>query len=162
MRVAGIDPGLKGALVVLGESKYCATLPMPLQDDRKSIDGEAIAAWLLAEEPDLVVVEKVGARNHLGPGGRVVRKAGNEFRFATGYGVILGVLQAMGLPYRLVTPMVWKAKVLGGYGTDKEAAIAFVQDNYPQVDLTPRRCRVPQDGIADAACLAVYGRRHMR
>lgn len=156
MRAVGIDPGRKGALVLLDDNGDTDTLQMPLRDDGKTLNGASIAAWLLITEPDVVVVEKLGARN-LFSDGKAVRKASNEFRLATGYGMLLGILEAMGIPYRLVLPMNWKTKVLGSYGTDKEAAIAWTQDNCPQVDLIPGRCRVPQDGIADAACLAAYG-----
>lgn len=156
MRIAGIDPGLKGAAVLIAPGEYAA-LRMPVAADGKSIDGATLGAWLLVQEPDLVIVEKLGARNMFAAGGKAIRKAGNEFRFATGYGVIIGALQVMGLPYKLVQPMVWKARVLAGTDMGKQAAIDFVAREYPQIDLTPDRCRSPQDGIADAACLAVYG-----
>lgn len=156
MRIIGIDPGLKGAAVLLAPDE-AAVLRMPVAPDGKSIDGASLTGWLLVQEPDLVIVEKLGARNMFGAGGKAIRKAGNEFRFATGYGVIQGVLQSLALPYKLVQPMVWKARVLTGTDMGKDAAIAYVQRCYPDIDLTPDRCRTPQDGIADATCLAEYG-----
>lgn len=160
MNVVGIDPGVKGGLVVIGDH-HTASRPMPLKKNGKDMDGAAIAGWLFTEEPDLVVVEKLGARNMFAPGGKAVRKAGNEFRFATGYGVIRGVLESMGLKYRLVQPVMWKAAVLAGTDMDKQAAIDYVQQHYPDIDLIPGRCRTPQDGIADAACMAVWGRQQL-
>lgn len=158
MRIAGCDPGLKGAFVLLAGDETPVVLPMPVTDNGKEIDGTAIAAWLMMNEVDMVVLERVGARNTFNSQGKAIRKTGNEFRFATGYGVIQGVLQACGIRYRRVQPMTWKSKVLGELGSGKDAAIYYCQNHLPRVDLIPGRCRTPQDGIADAACLAVYGR----
>lgn len=161
MIYCGIDPGVKGALVALGPDGS-QVLPMPTRRDGKEVDGVAVAAWLLAHDVERVVIEKVGARNMFNASGKAIRKAGNEFRFATGYGVLQGVIQSLALPHRRVPPMTWKGRVLRGLGTDKQAAITYVQQALPQVDLMPGRCRTPQDGVADAACLAVYGRDHVR
>lgn len=158
MNIAGVDPGLKGAAVVLRRDGTAAVLRMPVKPDGKSIDGDALAAWLFAQEVDAAVVEKIGARAHQA-NGKTIRNAGSEFRFAIGVGVIHGCLEALGVPYRLVQPITWKAKILRGLGTDKDAAIKYTQQFLPQVDMTPGKCRVPQDGIADAACLAVYGQK---
>lgn len=161
MVIAGIDPGVKGALVVLAPS-YAAVLPMPLNRTGKGVDGAKVAAWLLVHEVELVVLERVQARNTFNTNGKAIRKTGNEFRFATGYGVMQGVVMAMGIPLRLVQPLVWQGAILAGYGVGKQASIRYVQDNLPEVNLTPGRTRTPQDGVADAACLAVYGRDHLR
>lgn len=156
MTVVGIDPGVKGGLVVLAPDRVEGRL-MPLANKRE-IDARAVMAWLFAQEPDLVVLERVGPRNLHDSAGRQIRKAGNEFRFATGYGVLQGVLASLALRYRLVSPQRWQQRVLGDLPGNKAAAIAHVQTHLPDLDLTPGRCRVPQDGLADAACLAVYGR----
>lgn len=158
MKAVGIDPGKRGALVWLDDSGASGTLLMPLRGKGdKEVDGEAVAHWLLGVEPDLVVLERVGARNTFDGNGKAIRKTGNEFRFATGYGVVTGAVQALGLPLLRPLPMLWKPAVLGSRGTDKQAAIGYCQDKHPGVDLSPGRLRVPHDGIADALCLAVYG-----
>lgn len=158
MKAVGIDPGKRGALVWLDDDGASGTLLMPLRGrGDKEVDGEALARWLLGVEPDLVVLERLGARNLFNQQGKAVRKAGNEFRLATGYGVVTGAVQAMGLPLLRPPPMLWKPAVLGRRGADKQAAIGFCADEYPGVDLNPGRLRVPHDGIADALCLAVYG-----
>lgn len=150
MSIAGVDPGLRGGLVLIGDDRTEACL-MPLTG--KEVDGAAVGRWLLDAEPDLVVLEKVGSRP-----GQGVR---STFSFGQSYGKVMGVLESMNIPYRLVTPQAWKRKVLAGTAKDKEAAIQFVRRAYPTINLTPGRCRTPQDGIADAACLAVYGREHL-
>lgn len=151
MRVVGIDPGAKGGLVLIAPGEVDCTL-MPMMAGE--VDGRELAIWLLLASPDVVVLEKVGARPKQG--------VKSMFTFGTRYGVVKGVLEAMGIPYRMVTPQAWKRAVLAGTKKDKDAAIAFVRRAYPTIDLTPGRCTSPQDGIADAACMAVWGREHLR
>lgn len=156
--LAGIDPGLQGAAVALYPDGTSAVLRMPVHTCGKRINGTVLMAWLLAHDVDAVVVERIGARAHRNGAGKVVRNAGSEFRFAIGVGVIHGVLEGLALPYRTVQPQTWKAKVLGrDAASGKQGAIEYVQNALPHVNLVPDKCRVPQDGIADAACLAVYG-----
>ena len=40
----------------------------------------------------------------------------------------------------------------------KTAAVDYCRRVYPSVQLIPERCRVPHTGIADAVCIATYGR----
>ena len=95
--------------------------------------------------------------------GRIVRRA--EEAKAAGQpvrkGDLLGILEALGIPYRLVTPQAWKKTVLAGTTKDKSAAVQFCRRAFPGVSLTPGRKRVPHDGMADALCLAEYGRQLM-
>ena len=49
-------------------------------------------------------------------------------------------------------------RVLLGLTHDKAGAVQFCTARWPQTDLVLPRCRVPHDGIADALCLAEYGR----
>ncbi len=156
MKIVGIDPGLKGGLVMLGDGPPHGIV-MPLNEDGRDINGAKVMAWLFVHDPDLVILEKVEARSMTDASGKAIRNAGNEFRFATGYGLIQGVLQACALRYRLVRPQAWKRKVLAGSDWSKQAAIEHVQHTLPELDLIPGRCRVPQDGLADAACLALWG-----
>lgn len=158
-RIVGIDPGLKGGLVLIAPPDYWAT-PMPTRkgnSDKEIIDALAIAGWLMAAEPDLVVVEHQGARNTFSSTGKAQRRTSAEFRYATGYGKILGVLESMKIRHKTVRPQVWKRDILPGTDRDKNAAIAHVQRELPCVDLKPGRCRTPQDGLADAACIALWG-----
>ena len=148
MIVVGIDPGLNGGLAVISED-HCAALPM--MTIGKELDVPGIVWWLRFHKPDLVVVEQV----HSMPKQGVV----STFRFGVGLGVLIGIVGTMELPLRLVTPQAWKKVVLEGTARDKDAAIQHVRRAYPGIDLTPGRLRKPHDGIADAVCLAEWGRR---
>lgn len=145
--VVGIDPGKKGALVRLTETTQEAFM-MPVIG--KDIDAHAVAMWLREQRPDLVVIEKVGAMRGQG--------VTSMFTFGRGTGKLLGVLEALAIPYQEVTPQAWKKKILAGTAKDKDAAIAFCSRRWPDLPLIPQGKRVAQDGIADAACMAEYAR----
>ena len=150
MNIAGIDPGKSGGLAVLTSNGTHQSIPMPIIGN--DLDGRTIMAWLDDMAPALVIVEQVAAMPKQG--------VTSTFTFGKGYGMILGILEAKGYAYRLVTPQAWKKSVLAGTKKDKAAAIAFVHRAYPEIDLTPGKKRTPHDGIADAVCLAEYGRQN--
>lgn len=150
--IVGIDPGKGGGLAYIGtEIVGAGAMPMPLVG--KDIDGHELAMVLHNWKPDMVIVERV----HAMPGQGVT----SMFTFGMGYGRLLGILEALGIPYRLVTPQAWKKTVLAGTTKDKSAAVQFCRRAFPGVSLTPGRKRVPHDGMADALCLAEYGRQLM-
>ena len=159
MIVIGIDPGKKGGVCVLSKT------PGRTNDGKFCMhnEGEAVIMPCLKGLVDYFVHEHV-MRHYSGgiayvenvhamPGQGVT----SMFNFGKGFGEILGVLAALNIRTELVSPQKWKRAVLAGTDRDKAAAIRFVQENYPDIDLTPGRCRVPQDGIADAVCIAHYG-----
>ena len=148
MNVIGVDPGQSGGVAFVTDS-VAESIPMPLAG--REVDGRALADWFRFRQPTLVVVEKVGAMPKQG--------VSSTFKFGRNFGVILGVIEACGYSYRLVTPQAWKRAVLAGTSRDKLAAIGYVHQMYPGIDLTPGRKRTPHDGMADAVCLAEYGRR---
>ena len=88
-----------------------------------------------------------------------VQGTASMFGFGRGLGLREGILAALAIPHVAVTPQAWKRSILAGTARDKPAAIAFAQGFFPDVSLLPTpRCRVPHDGLADAPCLAEYGR----
>lgn len=149
--IIGIDPGLSGGIAYISPTGGHDARPMPLAGNE--IDGHEIAAQIKAVMPDVVILEKVHAMPKQG--------VSSTFKFGMGYGIVIGVCEALGIPYRLVTPKAWKKTVLAGTKKDKDAAISFVRRAYPSIDLTPGRKRVPHDGMADAICIAEYGRQLM-
>ena len=156
MIIVGVDPGQKGGLAIMKDGA-CTGHPMPLAG--KEVDTRAVADLvmgeydLVLEDPSnhiLVVVEKVHAMPKQG--------VSSTFKFGLNYGRILGAIEALGLRYELVTPQAWKKAILAGTNKGKTAAVEFVHRRYPSVNLMPGRMRTHHDGIADAVCLAEYGR----
>jgi hypothetical protein len=47
----------------------------------------------------------------------------------------------------------------GVAGDGKQRAISWARQACPGLDLTPGAMRKPHDGLADAACLALWGQR---
>lgn len=154
MAFVGIDPGKEGGIAVLDRDGAWG-MPMPLLG--KEIDVVEIADILqgieLSGSMEMVVIERIGNR----PG----QSAQSGITSGTNYGMLLGLVISHRYPLRIVTPQTWKAKVLKGTPKDKGAAIAFSARAYPTVDLKPGKKRTPHDGIADAVCLADYGRQLM-
>lgn len=152
----GIDPGLRGGLAALDPTgQVIGTWPMPLAG------GEVHAAGLadllrslrcLDTHQDIggVCLEKVSAMPKQG--------VASTFRFGTGWGMVRGVCAALAIPVVLVPPTVWKKRVLLGFPHDKAGAVQFCANRWPTAELVLPGCRTPHDGIADALCLAEYGR----
>jgi len=149
VRVVGIDPGLKGGLaLIVSEAGQAFAEQMPIAG--RSIDVAELALFLRGWGPDVVYIEKVGPMPKQG----VV----STFTFGEGYGLVKGAIIALGYRLELVAPQTWKAQVLAGTKKDKEAAVDYCRRAYPSVRLVPEQCRVAHDGMADALCLAEYGR----
>lgn len=139
--IIGIDPGARGGVAGWDIGFGASVFPYSA--------SELISRQILPT--DTVYVEKVGAM----PGNGSV----SMFNFGFGCGVIEGVILAKGAAINYIRPQAWKKAVLGAkYPHDKEGAIAFCKDNYPEVNLILPRCRTPHDGIADAVCIMHYGR----
>jgi crossover junction endodeoxyribonuclease RuvC len=75
------------------------------------------------------------------------------FTVGLGYGLWLGVLGALRIPYTAVRPAVWKRSI--GPSKDKEASRLRAQQLYPGADLRRKK----DHGRAEALLLASYGLR---
>jgi crossover junction endodeoxyribonuclease RuvC len=150
--VIGIDPGQKGAIVLYsrdGAGKIEAHR-MPVRDKVVDLYGiDKIINPALAISDCFAFIEDV----HSMPG-QGVR---SMFTFGFSTGALHGILSYCNIPIYTVSPRRWKKVILKGLGTDKAAAIAYCQREYPLISLIPTGCRVPSDGICDAICIAEYG-----
>lgn len=147
MIILGIDPGKKGGISWINRTEASA-IAMPLAG--KELDLPYLADLVKGICPDKVVIEKQGAM----PGQGVV----SMFTIGKNYGLLLGICAQYSV--EIVTPQRWKKEVLQGTTKDKNAAIAYCRQSFPDVSLLPNpKCRKPSDGIADALCIAEYGRR---
>lgn len=145
----GIDPGKKGAIAIIDGDDVAA---VPWDDDgfvrlmrmtkhECGMDGEGI----------IVAVEKVGAVH----GNGIV----STFSFGKNAGYIEGVLAALGIPYQLVPPTMWK-KEFSLIGKDKKASIDTCKRLFPELNLRRTdKCRTDSDGLAESTLLAEYARR---
>jgi len=152
--VTGIDPGKTGALVILFPDGSTAVHRVPLMKLR----GKERPAWtewailwtnaLAFAGPDLIVIEEVGAR----PGQGVT----SMFNFGQALGFIRAIAAGAGCRIESVTPSIWKGK-LGLLKSDKNASREAARRLVPSI--TGEVARVKDDGVAEAALLAYYGRK---
>ena len=154
MRVfIGIDPGKSGGYSVIREElDGSVTVESCIWDDegflRKMSEIETQArllGWNVC-----CAVEKVGSMPGQGVKG--------VFSFGHSAGYIEGVLRALGIPYQLVPPRVWKKAF--SLTNDKKLSIEVCKKLFPNVDLrATERCRTDSDGKAESLMLALYAKR---
>ena len=158
MIVAGIDPGLHGAVAILDHDGNLLTVfDLPTVEE---VHGKGtrsrIAPALLQDELigdvriSVAYIEHVSSSPQMG--------VTSSFRMGEAFGSVLAVLQCCGIRTELVRPQVWK-KVMG-IGSDKDVARGRAIEMYPsQSDLFKR---VKDHDRAEAALIAEYGRRVSR
>jgi hypothetical protein len=154
-----VDPGLTGALVLKGEGVFMAW-PMPTYAKKA---GARNARRKFIYEPgvfeivhqaalmgaDTLVIEQVSGL----PG----QSASTAFTFGYGVGIVTAAGIACDLIIERVTPQTWKGKLR--VPRDKTAARARASELMPErAGQWPRAC---DDGIAEAAMLALYAERHL-
>jgi crossover junction endodeoxyribonuclease RuvC len=155
MIIAGIDPGQTGAVAIIYcDSKTVTLIDTPTEQVKKGKTNKteylpsSMAEILRTIKIDHVYIEKVGAM----PGQGVT----SMFGFGKGFGLWLGILAGLRIPYTLVTPQAWKKNLMEGI-SDKDAARGKAMQLYP--DCTRELSRKKDIGRADALLIAEYGRR---
>ncbi len=165
MRI-GIDNGAKGAIVAINPSlKPHLVEPMPVIDvgvmrkgkrGTKNVLDMRRVCTLLRELRDNSNGDIFACLEHA----QVFPGEGRSTAFTAGrgYGAMEMALVSLGIPYEIVRPRKWQTTILSGVeGADTKArSVLKCQRQFPTIDLTPGRRRVPMDGIADAACMALY------
>lgn len=146
----GIDPGAKGGIAALdGDGQLILNCRFDDEDP-----GEvAMAAITTAQKigsVEMVALEKVGAA----PGQGVT----SMFTFGVGVGLIKGWLRAGQISFIEVAPVSWQ-RVTFGEGPPKERALNAAKTLWGIEPFIPTGCRVPHNGMIDAALLAEYLRR---
>jgi crossover junction endodeoxyribonuclease RuvC len=153
----GVDPGLSGAVAVISPESL-KIFDMPTMTVERN--GKAKRQVSASELADIfspydsskchVYVEKVSAMAGQG--------VTSVFSFGRSFGMIEGILAAFKLPVTYVAPATWVKAV--GRGQGKDASRARAMELFPnnQADFK----RVKDDGRADAALIAYWGKHHAR
>lgn len=144
----GVDPGQKGGYCYIMDGVAKA---FPWDDTFFVQDMNCLVRT--KDEELVAAVEKVGAFS-----GQGVK---SMFSFGRSLGFIEGVLSGLEIPYQLIPPVTWK-RSFSLIGKDKKASIETCQKLFPELSLmaTPKS-RVPSDGIAESALLALYAKRNL-
>lgn len=145
MIVAGIDPGLKGAVAIYnGVRLHVFDMPT-LTVKRQEVDAGLLARYLSDQPIDHAWIEQVGSM----PG----NSAHAMFAFGEGFGIVKGVLAALAVPLSSVRPAKWKNAL--AVPADKDAARGRASQLFPAfADKWPLK---KHDGRAEAALIALYG-----
>ena len=153
MVTLGIDPGQTGAIAAFDGTRIVGLIDMPtmarLHGSGRQVDPYTLATEIIdlcAGRNATAVIEAVSAM----PGQGV----SSMFRFGESVGVVLGVLGALQMPVRWVTPQRWK-KSAGIAGKDKDAARSLAIQLHPEVaDMLTRK---RDCGRADSILIARFG-----
>lgn len=166
LTVIGIDPGITGAIAVW-DGRTLEVHKMPVvnlkigKKNRNSVSPQMLAELLdriidgehIKGHDELhVFIEKVHMMPKMG--------GAAAFSFGTGYGVLLGAIAMAGLSYTAVPFQTWcKALTGSNKSKGKDAGRELAANLYPKYrDLFAAK---NADGIADAALIAMYGRRQL-
>jgi crossover junction endodeoxyribonuclease RuvC len=146
--VVAIDSGLEGAGAVLDAGdELVDSFDLPTIGDgaKRRVDAANLADLIPQHGPyAFAIVEQVGAR----PGQGV----SSMFRFGQAYGTILGVIGALAIPVRHVSPAKWKRAL--GLNSDGETSRARAIETWPaQAELFARK---RDHSRAEAALLGLY------
>jgi|15BtaG_2_1085339.scaffolds.fasta_scaffold00166_15 hypothetical protein len=166
----GIDPGVSGAIVALDHDhkvRVCVRMPVLNIGKKGKTKNILDDAGVLAElrsikaqaEHHGVATFTVLEKSQAMPGQGVT----SMFNYGGVYHALKMALTAVELPFDVVHPRRWQKKILYGIegGDTKMRAVLKVQRSLPLLALVPPRCRKPHEGIADAACMALYAK-HLR
>ena len=157
-RIIGIDPGLNGAIAVL-QGEHLTIIDMPTMTiERNGKSKRQVSASDLAEiikrftplemNPPIAFCERVSAMAGQG--------VTSVFSFGRSFGMIEGILAALKMPVTFVAPATWTRAI--GRSPGKDASRARAMELFPNYEYFFKR--VKDDGRADAALIAHWGRKH--
>jgi crossover junction endodeoxyribonuclease RuvC len=136
----GIDPGLTGAVAIVDRrGDLVDVYDMPVVDRQVNAVDLALSFDTFPADEQIVATR---------PGQGVA----GVFRFGVSYGIVVGVVGALGHRTLHPTPSKWKADM--GLNADKERSRKAAIDRWPKrADFFKRK---KDDGRAEAALLALW------
>jgi len=175
MLYLGIDPGLDGFVAVIDRAAISTvrtpTVTVTTSKKRKRrVYERPKMARILRRFRDrcggdmLAAIEAQHPRPAMGDAcPRCGRRGGegvvSSHRSGVGYGLWLGMLEALGIPHRIVHPQTWKRHMLAntGGGETKARSVMAALTRFPGVDLRKsKRAHKPDHNKAEALLLAAY------
>lgn len=150
----GFDPGKKGFCCILSVQSN-AFYHYPLFEGQR-LNPELIdAIRVMGEQNVMAVVEQVHSMPHDG--------ISRAFSFGTNYGMLLGMLETLGVPYITCAPGKWQKTMWEA--VDKAANTKLTSYNaarrlLPNMDFRrSERCKVYDSNLVDATLLCLYAQR---
>lgn len=150
--VIGIDPGAKGAIAILSDKgELIEVWDMPVvelkvgKSTKTRISPELLANELKNWQASAAYMEGVSASPQMG--------VTSAFAFGEGFGVVKGVLAALGIPCKLVPPAKWKRDMQ--LNASKDGSRAKAIQTWP--NHAGEFKRIKDDGRAEAALIGLHG-----
>jgi crossover junction endodeoxyribonuclease RuvC len=141
----GIDPGLTGAVAIVDRrGDLIDVYDMPVVAGQVNAVELAQSFDTFPADEQIVAIERVASRPGQGVAG--------VFRFGVSYGIVVGVVGALGHRTLHPTPSKWKADM--GLNADKERSRKAAIDRWPK--RAEFFARKKDDGRAEAALLALW------
>ena len=151
----GIDGGMNGGISVIKNDKIIDLIVMPTilsTKNKKEYDIQGIIKFLGKYSNATVVLEKAHAMPLLG--------SVQAFNFGRGYGILLGILSTLKMPYSIVHSRTWQKKMFRdtNHKDTKQASVIIAQRLFPDEDFrATERSKKMHDGLTDACLVAYYG-----
>lgn len=149
----GIDPGFKGAVGIIESDGSVRIVDTP-----SGIIGKSKREYFIPKMVEIlapyvvdayVAIEKVHAMPRQG--------VASAFTFGKGFGLWLGILGSLAIPYDEVTPQRWQGVMLDGMQKGKDSSRMRAMALWPQ--FTDRLNRKSNDGRAEALLIAEWRKR---
>ena len=151
--IIGLDPGVSGAVGVLTQSgQFVTVFDMPTVLANKSSNRQMVNAYELANlirsqltnaPADVVAItEGVAAMPDQG--------VSSSFAFGKSYGILLGVIAALGISTHIVSPQKWKG--FFSLGREKDQSRELAQRMWPTAPLGLKK----HHGRAEALLLCKF------
>lgn len=155
MVTCGLDPGAKGSVAFLCDTNGLILHPLPYCNG--IVDVRALYALLRPYTLAALAIEVPSAR----PGTNSIQSTCISFQ---NHGRILGMCDAMNIPFTLVHPQTWQAKVVHPYAKPgiedtKKRALSAARVLFPgESFLATPRSKVAHDGFVDASLISLWAR----
>ena len=148
----GIDPGKKGFMCVY-DSSYNSYSHYPLFTGNRLNREMLDMLGRLAGYRVMAVVEQVHSMPHQG--------VASTFSFGTNYGMIIGAIEAFGIPYCTVTPGKWQKAICEAVDkadNTKQMHFNAATRLFPKMDFRrSERSRIYDDNKVDATLICEFG-----
>lgn len=149
----GFDPGKKGYMC-LYNAGYSGYKHYPLFDgNRLNREMLEVLEKLSKTYTMMAVVEQVHSMPHQG--------VASTFSFGTNYGMLIGMLETLGIPYTTVTPGKWQkyiCEAVDKASNPKQMHYNAARRLFPDMDFRrSERCKTYDDNKVDATLICEYG-----
>lgn len=134
----GVDPGIKGAIMVLGDGEPIACIDMPTRSREPTkagksrgyeVDAGVLASRIRGIRQQHQGVHVMACLEHIAM--RDTNARGTDQKAGEGYGIVKGVLGALSIPWVEVYAQTWK-RHFGLLGTEKDTARLYAMRLFPR------------------------------